>query len=188
MRTGVVSYIAERGDFCRSEAILSRWVHCLQRVPPSVQFSTSLSLSAQVAKTPLCVQTVTSIVSKSQLGWFRGPLRVQFSLVDSSTSCLVDLPTWNLSIFAGRGGRPRHILIIQHCFFTHSMDVVALDVLQFLVVTANIEEAKSSSAIFFLPCPQNRATLGQIVQIVITTKSTTKFLLERRGASLQRGL
>ena len=62
--------------------------------------------SAQVAKTPLCVQTVTSIVSKSQLGWFRGPLRVQFSLVDSSTSCLVDLPTWNLSIFAGRGGRP----------------------------------------------------------------------------------
>ena len=109
MRTGVVSYIAERGDFCRSEAILSRWVHCLQRVPPSVQFSTSLSLSAQVAKTPLCVQTVTSIVSKSQLGWFRGPLRVQFSLVDSSTSCLVDLPTWNLSIFAGRGGRPRQV-------------------------------------------------------------------------------
>ena len=73
-------------------------------------------------------------------------------------------------------------------FFTHSMDVVALDVLQILVVTGNIEEAKSSSAIFFLPCPQNRATLGQIVQIVITTKSTTKFLLERRGASLQRGL
>ena len=66
------------------------------------------------------------------------------------------------------------------------MDVVALDVLQILVVTGNIEEAKSSSAIFFLPCPQNRATLGQIVQIVITTKSTTKVLLERRGASLQR--
>ena len=130
-----------------------------------MQFSTSFPLGAGGKNTTLCPD---------------GDLRC--------VQGLVDLATWNLSIFAGRGGRPKHILIIQHCFFTHSMDLVALDVLQFLVVTGNIEEAKSSSAIFFLPCPQNRATLGQIVQIVITTKSTTKFLLERRGASLQRGL
>ena len=115
-------------------------------------------------------------------------MRVQFSSVDSSTSGLVDLATWNLSIFAGKGVDLDIFLSFSTVFITHSMDVVALDVLQFLVVTGNIEEAKSSSAIFFLPCPQNRATLGQIVQIVITTKSTTKFLLERRGASLQRGL
>ena len=59
-----------------------------------MQFSTSFPLGAGGKNTTLCPD---------------GDLRC--------VQGLVDLATWNLSIFAGRGGRPRHILIIQHCFF-----------------------------------------------------------------------